>query len=101
MKIIDIFLTIDHNPFVLKGPLLPYSFNSYRIPLFINNSWWYPTKDFEVESILINGGRFPYWESSPAAQLAPPQGRYTIHEQPGIGKFICINFDITTLWRNV
>ena len=104
----EVFLTIDDKPLVLKRPLLPFAHNSYRIPLFINynpqiENWpegpYYFTGDFEIKSILINGSRFPYHQTDHSLQENPPQNRYTIHEMEGIGKLICIAFDINTLWQ--
>ena len=98
--IVDVFLILDDNPNVLKRPLLPYTPNACRIPLFANyapkaTGWpaepWYSTENIVVTTILLGGNRVFY-----TAQTIPPVGLYTIHEEAE-ATYIVIGFEHDSL----
>jgi hypothetical protein len=111
--IVDIFALIDNAPRILKGPLLPFSPTSYRIPIYaLYNpqaaNWpeypYYHTNDFKVISLLIGGRRF-YFDTTGEENNMPKQGvylvpktnMYKIHIYSDVS-YIVIGIDITTLW---
>jgi len=101
--IIDIFATIDNAPIILKRPLLPYTHNTFRIPLFVKyypqaTNWpeysWYFLEDMErneINAILIAGRRY-----EPTTSVIPSMGYYSKHlEDDAI--YICIGMDLSNL----
>ena len=99
--IVDIFTLIDDAPLILKRPLLPYSFSSFRIPIYViydpqASNWpeypYYNTDDLLITAVLIGGRRFPY-----TANNIPETGFYTIHVEED-ASYIVIGFNYETLW---
>ena len=101
--IIDIFATIDNDPVKMKLPLLPFTGNAFRIPLFAiyepqtlgwPNDSWYFTTDMEVSAVLIGGSRFMF-DDSPGD--IPETGMYKIYVDTD-ATYLTIGFNPETLW---
>jgi hypothetical protein len=81
--LIDIYALMDDAPIILKRPLLPYTLNSFRIPLFVKYdpkiaNWpqfaYYPTENTNIHGVLIGGVKSVFTESH-----IPNIGQYSIH----------------------
>ena len=101
--IIDIFVTMDNEPAMLKLPLLPFIGNTFRIPLFAkyepqaagwSSDSWYPTTNKIVTAVLINGHRFMPDDSE---GVIPKTGMYKIYEDID-ATYLTIVFNLETLW---
>ena len=104
-KVIDLFANIDSAPLLLKRPVIQYTFNSYRIPLWVvyapqiddwpADPYYHVSSDMLIEAILINGTRHSRIGDNQIPETG--QSEFSIHYEDNAA-LVCIGVDENSLW---
>lgn len=103
--IVDITVIIDDDPVVFRLPLLPYTFTTYRVPLFAAYNpqatdwptfpYYFTERTADLSTILVSG--IPHQFTN---NRVPHDGQFTIHSEASAA-FIVIGFQLSSMvmWR--